>query len=180
MEQSSPGFRGIFRTCLLTALSCGSENLDKAGLIQNKTKIAGGLDESVTQPKMVSRRMNFSSCRIVRAGGTCLVGHKKMVLERCALKVSIFASQTGIWAYRRMQSLSGEQDSLYLFRQRNLDDSQYLDLKSSMLTPVDTPFTDFEHVHVSKNYAVFLAASPTEGHCIYRLSLSTRNVREII
>jgi dipeptidyl aminopeptidase/acylaminoacyl peptidase len=146
-------------------------DLDEAGLVHNKTKIAGGLDESVTQPKWShSEKLLFQSDR---SGWWNLYRWTQKEGVRALCPKSLDFCKPDWYLGLSSYALAPADRIVCTYSDRGIWRLAILELQSSILAPVDTPFTDFEHVHVSQNYAVFLAASPTEGHCIYRLDLST-------
>lgn len=150
---------------------------DADGIVVNKSKLAGGLDESVTQPVWSDSGELF-----------------------------FISDRTGWWNLYRWNASEGisalcQRDSDFCQPDWNLGLSTFgvskgkivctfsdvgdwklaiIDLSSSRLEKIDSDLVDISHIHVSKDgFAIFLAASRQVGHAIYRLDIASKKIEKI-
>jgi dipeptidyl aminopeptidase/acylaminoacyl peptidase len=151
-------------------------DFDKVGRVQKKTKIAGGLDESVTQPTWSgSNDLYFLSDR---TGWWNLFKWSEGGVRGICPKAADFCQPDwylGLSSY----AIASEETIVCSFSESGIWKLGELDLKTLKLEGIQNPFTDIGHVQASANCAVFLAASPTESQCIYRFDLSTKGIHKI-
>jgi dipeptidyl aminopeptidase/acylaminoacyl peptidase len=149
---------------------------DVEGRVEHKRKIAGGLDESVTQPVWSSSgALYFISDRTGWWNINRWTG--KNVDQVCS-KSADFCNpdwNLGLSTY----SLSSNDLIVCTFAENGIWKLATLGTKNGALTVVKTPFTDIQHIQTGKGYAVFLAASPKEGQSLFRFDIGTRKIRKI-
>ncbi len=134
------------------------------GSLRNKLKLAGGLDESVTQPKWSkSGDLYFISDR---TGWWNLYRWHDGGVEAVCPKTADFCHpdwNLGLSSYALLP-----EKLICTFAEAGEWKLASLDLDSSDFKIINAPFTDIQHIHASRECVVFLAGSPSEAHCICR------------
>lgn len=151
---------------------------DSEGSVENKVKLAGGLDESVTQPRWSdSGELYFISDRngwwnLYRwnsANGTSEVCPKEA--DFCepdwnlGLSTFAFESEDGI---------------ICTFAEKGEWKLARIDLATSQIETIDSPFTAINYIHSKGNrFVVFLAGSPKKSSAIYRFDFATKKLEKV-
>jgi len=153
-------------------------DLDSSGKLQNNRKLAGGLDESVTQPKWSeSGDLFFISDR---SGWWNLYRWtNENGISTISLKEADFCHpdwNLGLSTY----SFESENRIICTFAVGGEWRLGSIDTSSSKLETIDSPFTEINHINaLTSQYAVFLAGSPKEGHKIFKYDFSLKKIQEI-
>jgi dienelactone hydrolase len=146
------------------------------GMLHNKSKIAGGLDESVSQPNWSpSGDLYFISDR---TGWWNLYRWRERNFETLCPKSSDFCHpdwNLGFSSY----ALESEKRIICTFAENGEWKLASLEIDSLDFKLIESPFTDIQHVQASEGYAVFLAGSPRESHCIFRYDFSSGEFQKI-
>ena len=124
------------------------------GRLHNKTKIAGGLDESVTQP-------NWSPSGDLylisdRTGWWNLYRWRERIVETVCPKTSDFCHpdwNLGFSSY----ALESEKRIICTFAENGEWKLASLETDSLDFKQIESPFTDIQYVQASQGYAIFLA-----------------------
>jgi len=149
---------------------------DSGGRLQHKTKIAGGLDESVTQPNWSpSGNLYFISDR---SGWWNLYRQWEGNVEALCPKSADFCHpdwNLGFSTY----AIESEKRIICTFAEDGEWKLASLDTDFLHLEPIESPFTDIQYVQASQGYAVFLAGSPRESQCIFRYDFSSGGFQKI-
>jgi len=148
---------------------------DSEGSLRNKTKLAGGLDESVTQPRWSDGGdLYFISDRT--GWWNIYRWSQRSDISAVCPKNSDFCHpdwNLGLSTY----SLGPDDKIICTFA----EDGQWslAVIESSKLERIDTPFKEINHVQASGRSAVFLAASLTEGNAIFSFDFDSKKVQKI-
>jgi dienelactone hydrolase len=143
---------------------------DDQGNISNAKKIAGGMSESIFQPRWLNDdKLYFVSDRSGWWNLYCYDNDKvSCVLSMDAefgLPQWIFGMSTYDFASNHRIICSYQQDgSSHL---------ALIDLQSRQIRSLPCPVSDISDVHVCGSYAIFIAASPATVPAIYRLEIDT-------
>ncbi len=153
-------------------------DLDSKGVVQNKTKLAGGLDESVTQPKwselgdlfFISDRTGWWNLyRWSSKIGTSVVCPKNA--DFCQPDWNLGLSTYDFESEGRIFCTYAEDGEWRLAS---------IDLASSEQEAIDSPFSEINHIHaVKNNCAIFLAGSQKESHVIFKFDFKSRKIQKL-
>lgn len=138
--------------------------------VMNPIRIAGGVAEAVVQPEwsasgslyFVSDRNNWWNLYRWRAGAT-------VALHALDAEFARPPWEFGMSGY----ALAGGERLVCSYCQNGFWKLAILDADTLQWTPLDLPYTEFDHLRSDGNRAVFRAASPTEPRSIVALDLGT-------
>ncbi len=151
---------------------------NSSGLLQNKTKLAGGLDESVTQPRwsdsgdlyFISDRngwWNLYRCTAANGISPLCPAKADFCHPDWNLGLSTYALQSG-------------DKIICTFAEAGEWRLATIDIPTSELATVVTPFTEIQYIHALKDrFAVFLAGSPDGSDAIYLYDFQTVKFQRI-
>jgi len=147
--------------------------LDEHGSLQEKVKVAGGVDESIFQPEwspdgvlyFVSDRNGWwNLCRQSRDGG--------------AENVYEMNAEFGMpqWGFgMSIYSFESAERIVCAYVERGIFRLAFLNTRTRELEPIEAPYTDIRYVRASAGMAVMRVASPLEPAAIVRLDCETRS-----
>lgn len=145
------------------------------GSIANKRKLAGGLDESVTQPKWKSTRdLYFISDRT--GWWNIYRWNESEGISSVCPKDADFCHpdwNLGLSTY----AFGSDGEILCTFAEEG--EWKLARIRDSRLEIVESQFTEVNHIQSSGAIAVFLAGSPTEGHAVFQYNFPAGKIQKI-
>jgi dipeptidyl aminopeptidase/acylaminoacyl peptidase len=146
------------------------------GSITDPVKIAGGRDESVSQPRFspdgtlyfISDRSGWwNPYRWNNGNAVCLWATE-----------AEFAAPDWVFGLSSYAFITSER-ILCSYTRNGTSHLCLIDTINGQNTPVATPYTSIDTVTMGDGYAVFLAASPTEARSVVRLDLPTGESKKL-
>lgn len=153
-----------------TELWIGTLNDD--GAVYDSRKIAGGLEESISQPRWSpDGQLVFISDH--SGWFNLYIWHENTTTALCPMDAE-FGPPPWRFAISSYGFATADQ-IICIYSEAGTSRLASLDLRSGTLENIDTPFTSMSGLRVSAEQAYFLAASPTEPSSIVRLELESGN-----
>jgi dipeptidyl aminopeptidase/acylaminoacyl peptidase len=145
-------------------------NLSEDGVVTEKEKIAGGVNESIFQPEWAPDGILYFVSD--RTGWWNLYRWQDNQVEPlCAMEAEFGQPQ---WVFgTSLYDFASERRIVCSYTQNGRDCMATLDTATRALDPIDLPFTTISHVRAAGDRVVFIGASATETSSIVSLDLAT-------
>jgi dipeptidyl aminopeptidase/acylaminoacyl peptidase len=144
--------------------------IEEDGAISDPTRIAGGSDESICQPRYSSDGTLYFISE--RTGWWNLYRCKDEIIEPlCEMEAEFGAPH---WVFGQSNyGFASIQQLICIYFKNGVSHLASLDTGTLKCEIIDTPYTSFSSIKAASGYVVLLAGSSTEALAIIRLELAT-------
>ncbi|MDH2901547.1 MAG: prolyl oligopeptidase family serine peptidase [archaeon] len=147
--------------------------LDSDGKITNERRIAGGIDEAISEPRWSPEgRLYFVSDRTGWSNIYCLDDDKSEEAQLVYGASAEFSSPQWVFAISSY-AFASENNIVCTFSEKGFRHLGILDPSKHELKRIESPYTEFAYMQANKNFSVFIAASPDKEPSIICLDLKT-------